>query len=76
MATETEDFTPYSVGLCYASVCTNIDDVEEIARRLNTSHPTGVAPWVYHGKSFNSGEPNPCPCETLSSTHKHYLFSC
>jgi hypothetical protein len=68
-----EIFRPYSVGLCYASVCTNLDDVTA-TWRLNRDHPTGVGPWKIADEPFVSGHPNPTPCPT--SPGRHILFSC
>lgn len=76
MNTTAEEFIAYSVGLCYASVCTTLRDTDEIAHRLNTEHPTGIAPWTYSGEAFRTGQPNPCPCSNHPETHQHYLLSC
>jgi hypothetical protein len=70
------DYTVYSYGLCYASVCSSLP-TGEIAARLNVSHPTGVSSlWgLSTDKKFASGEPNPCPCPDYPQ-NRHYLFSC
>lgn len=68
------EFTAYTVGLCYASVCTSLSD-EEATERLNTEHPSGVTPWAIADEPFASGAPNPNPCED-EDTHRHILFSC
>lgn len=71
------EFTVYSVGLCFASVCTSLP-LKEATRRLNVEHPTGTRnEWKpSEDATFHSGEPNPCPCNTNPGTHKHYLFVC
>jgi hypothetical protein len=46
METPADEFLPYSVGLCYASVCTSLDDPDEITQRLNRTHPIGVDPLI------------------------------
>jgi hypothetical protein len=69
------EFAVYSVGLCYASVCTSLT-VEEAAQRLNIEHPTGIGPWQIDPEGvFASGAPNPCKCHDFD-THQHMLFSC
>jgi hypothetical protein len=68
-------FEPYGVGLCYASVCTDLSD-EEATARLNLTHPTGVTPWqVSDEPTFSGGEANPAPCSD-STTCRHVLFVC
>lgn len=74
MKTETEFFEAYSVGLCYASVCTNVDD-DAATYQLNWQHPTGVTPWQIADEPFASGEPNPTPC-TDRPDCRHILFVC
>lgn len=64
----------YSTGLCFASVCTSVDD-EETAKVLNLTHPTGVTPWVVSDESFADGSPNPTPCPD-DSDRRHVLFNC
>ena len=67
-------FVAYSVGICYASVCTDLSD-EKATERLNTEHPTGVGPWmVSEDKTFRGGEPNPCPCPD-GQGRRHILFN-
>jgi hypothetical protein len=71
-----EDFTIYSIGLIYASVCSSLP-ADEVAARMRME-PTGVHHWVPStDATFSDGtSPNPCPCEQYPETHKHYLFSC
>lgn len=69
-----DDFTVYSIGLCYASVCTSLPP-EEAERRMNTEIPTGTArEWSIAQEPFATGADNPCPCEQKPETHKHYLM--
>jgi hypothetical protein len=74
---ETKDFNAYAVGICYASVCTNLS-VAEATKRLNEEHPTGIRPqWkLDDDPSFAGGKSNPCPCENNPETHRHLLFCC
>lgn len=67
-------FTAYAVGLCFASVCTDLP-LDQAAARLNADYPTGVTPWKEHDGPFADGSPNPSPCQH-SETHRHILFSC
>ena len=70
-----DDFTIYSMGLCYASICSSLP-IEEVKTRM-ALEPTGISnKWTLAGESFKTGEPNPCPCDKKPETHKHYLFSC
>ncbi|KKL64602.1 hypothetical protein LCGC14_2163320 [marine sediment metagenome] len=71
----TLDYEAYSVGLCYASVCTSLP-LEEATRLLNVEHPTGISPWSKADEQFGTGDSNPCPCNENPQTHKHYLFVC
>lgn len=74
----TEELIVYKNGLCYCSVCTNIQSRERIESLTNLKNPTGISSrWVISkDETFRSGEPNPCPCETNPETHKHYLMEC
>lgn len=69
-----DHFVAYNVGLCFASVCTSLDDLAATAR-LNNEHPTGVGPWTVHCCPFADGSPNPSPCPD-SPERRHVLFSC
>lgn len=72
-----KEFEIYAEGLVCTSVCTSLS-VEEATVRLNQLRPSGImSQWVKsEDKTFISGEPNPCPCNTHPDTHKHYLFNC
>lgn len=74
---KTLDFVAYSIGLCYAGVCSSLSP-EETAERMNIANPTGISsPWkIAEDATFESGQPNPCPCDMNPETHKHYLMSC
>lgn len=74
--TDAPEFTAYAVGLCYASVCTTLDDAEA-TRRLNIQYMTGVGDWqVSPDPTFRGGGPNPGPCDRWPDTHRHILFEC
>lgn len=69
------DVVAYSVGLCFASVCTALSAAETTAY-MHEHHPTGISSqWDISDEPFRTGEPNPCPCEDDKS-RKHYLFVC
>lgn len=70
-----KDFTVYTEGLCYASVCSSLPQavVEARMRERNTNIESG---WKLSKDKFNSGESNPCACNMNQETHKHYLFNC
>lgn len=69
-------FEAYSVGLCAASVCTNLP-ADEVAAEMNRQHPTGIASkWeLSKDPTFRTGQPNPNPCEDRRDC-KHYLLCC
>lgn len=68
-------FHAYAVGVCCASVCTDMEP-DAAVRRLNHEHPTGVGPWfLSKDKTFSGGEPMPCQCSDARA-RKHYLFNC
>jgi hypothetical protein len=70
--------TIYTWGLCHCSVCTDETDPAKIEAAANEQHPTGLQNgWmISKDKTFNGGQPNPCPCEQRPKTHKHYLLEC
>lgn len=72
---EAPEFTPYKVGLCYASVCTRLSD-QEATDRLNATCPTGLDHgWKIADEPFASGDPNPSPC-CDGGPNRHILFVC
>lgn len=73
MKTEGE-FTAYSVGVVYASVCTSLDD-EAATARMNVEAPTSTdTPWQIADEAFRTGEPNRVACHDHPETHRHLLF--
>lgn len=70
------EFTVYAIGLCYASVCTNLS-LEQATKRLNAEHPSGTTQKWQKSKdpTFHDGSPNPCNCEQ-GTGKKHWLFDC
>lgn len=70
---ERYDFTVYSEGIVYASVCSSLP-LKETLERLRRKHPSAVEPWVLADEPFRAGQENPCPCENHPATHKHYLL--
>lgn len=74
-----EEIIPYSVGLCFASVCALKGvSIAKITSELNSQFPTGIrSKWkLSKNKKFNSGETNPCNCDRFPETRTHYLFNC
>jgi hypothetical protein len=70
------EFDVYSIGFCFASVCTSLED-EQATNRLNLLYGTGIeSQWKIADEDFRDGTPNPHPCENLSETHRHILFEC
>jgi len=74
IAQNTGTVEPYSVGLCFASVCTDLPP-EEAAKVLNEMHPTGVSPWVLANEDFADGTPNGVECPECAGK-RHWLFVC
>lgn len=73
-----EVFEVYALGVCCASVCSNLP-VPEMTKRLNAQHPTGLDHgWGFAADSptFASGGPNPGKCERGTPGCSHYLFCC
>lgn len=68
----------YSIGIVAMSVCvTNKSTKEEIEDWANKENPTGISSkWTISTEDFQSGEPNPCPCNRHPKTRKHYLLTC
>lgn len=73
-----QELIVYSNGLVCCSVCTNIESIAMIENLTNLQNPTGIGSrWkVSDAIAFDSGEPNPCPCNDKPETHKHYLLVC
>lgn len=70
------DFTAYSVGVVYASVCTALTD-EAATNTLNQEHPTGIASrWSIADEPFADGTANGSACGDQPATHRHLLFTC
>lgn len=72
-----EEITIYSSGLVCCSVCAPAGmDREVVERRVNVAAPTGISSrWRVSDEDFNTGHPNPTPCEQ-DSTRLHYLLNC
>lgn len=64
----------YSLGLCYASICTN-EPIETAAAWFNTQQPTGLdGEWrPSPNPTFADGNPNPVQCP-INPDHYHYLL--
>lgn len=69
-------FEVYSRGMCCMSICTNIEDRDEIRRWANRENPTGIdSQWDFsEDKTFAQGGPQPGTCELGKGTH--YLMIC
>lgn len=68
----------YAVGLGYLSACAPKSmSREDIEAAANVEHPTGIASrWrVSSDPTFRTGQPNPCPCESVRG-RVHHLLSC
>jgi len=71
-----KEFDVYSIGVCYASVCTTLSD-DVATERLNAEYPTGIrTDWRISPDAFADGSANPHPCEKWPTTHRHILFQC
>jgi hypothetical protein len=69
-----KDFMVYLNGIVNCSVCSSLSPKETL-RRANLENPVGTAGrWKFTPERFATGEPNPCPCDKLPGTHKHYLL--
>jgi len=65
----------YSEGVMCACVCSDLSQ-EEVIEHMKTRHRAGeTLVWELSEEPFATGEPNPCPCDTLPGC-KHYLFYC
>jgi hypothetical protein len=71
------DVEVYKITRNTASACSSLSP-EETVRRVNADFPR-ERPWrLSRARTFPTGEPNPCPCDTFSKsyTHTHYLMEC
>lgn len=78
MTTKTDEVTVYNWGLVALSACAPKEmPVEEVAKFVNASHPTGIeSRWEKsNSPTFSGGEPNPSPCNT-DPERLHWLFNC
>lgn len=73
---DTKKFNAYSIGLCSASVCTNMTN-KEATDRLNAQYTTGISSkWkISRKKKFDGGKPHPFQCPDDESC-RHILFNC
>lgn len=72
-ASESEEFTVYSEGLCFASVCSTLSQ-EETERRMAQRLCGTTNGWTLADGPFETGQPNLTPCNNNPTTHMHYLF--
>jgi hypothetical protein len=74
---DARDLVVYATGLLCTSVCTSLEDDDEVERRVNRLNPTGIpSPWrIDSSPTFSDGTPNPCPCPDTAG-HRHVLLSC
>jgi len=67
------DFEIYNEGFCRMSICTSLQTIAEIEKRINDIGKTG---WKVSGNNhFADGNTNPCSCEDKPDTHRHYLMN-
>lgn len=68
----------YSIGICTASICTDIKDRKEIERVMNVENPTGIqSDWIISEDThFLQGMSNPTVCEKQGKPFMHYLMEC
>lgn len=71
------DVVVIATGLIFTSVCTGLDDTEQIEAAVNAEFPTGITSrWTLcRDKSFGDGTPHPAPCPD-DDARWHYLLSC
>jgi len=69
------EFLVRMVSICQYIVCSSLP-IEEVTRRLNQEHPTGLSHSWELSDEYPDGSPNPSPCNENPKTHKHYLFEC
>ena len=73
-SSEDEHLVVYREGLCYSSVCSDLPQVEVVARMAHRICGTTNG-WTLAEENFNDGQPNPSPCDKRPATHKHFLFA-
>lgn len=68
------DVIVYAEGLCFASVCTSLDD-DGVSKAM-AARPSGTTGgWTRSADThFTGGQPNPCPCEVSPESRRHILF--
>ncbi len=71
---EGDDFKVYSMGLFHSSVCSSLGEEETVRRMQSLPSGTIAGYSLAEDKAFETGEPNPCPCNVGPETHTHYLF--
>lgn len=70
------EFMCLGEGLCYASICTSLND-QDAEAAMNFERPTGIASsWTIADEAFPDGTPNPAPCPQHPDTHRHLLLVC
>lgn len=76
--TDAGELHVYAVGLCNASLCCPAEwDASRVLKEINHQEPTGLDHgWAHTGCKFRTGETNPCPCDQLPYTRKHWLVEC
>lgn len=71
-------FELYALGICSASVCSNLP-IERVIERMNAESPTGIAsPWALStDATFSDGTtPNGCACQANHAPGaRHWLLS-
>jgi hypothetical protein len=71
-----DDFTIYSTGIFYMSVCSTLER-GQVEARANTESPSGTTNgWRVADEPFRTGAANPCPCDQHPDSHKHWLLAC
>ncbi len=72
-----EELEIYANGFVHCSICTSVESIALIENIVNTRNPTGIGSrWKISKNHFDSGQPNPCPCDQKPETHRHYLMEC
>ena len=71
----------YSHGIVHLSVCTNIEDRDELVEYVNKDTPAGTPEselkWeISEEPTFKGGQPNPTICDEGREDFLHYLMVC